>query len=1465
MDNLEDVSGIPEVAKSNPHPVKPIPIASRFRILIISAGCWIIALGSLPAQTLREAAANFPGLRVGAAIKASSLGGQNYANTVRYQFNLPSPENDTKWGSLRPSQNTFAWSAADANAAFARAAGQQIRGHTLLWHNSIPAWLTGGGFTTTAARDILFDHIDTVAARYQGDVYCWDVVNEAFNDNGSLRDTFWYNSPGIGYAANGTRYIEETFIRTAAADPEALMFYNDYGAEVINAKSDAIHAMAQDFLTRGVPLDGIGFQMHIAGINYTSLRANLKRFNDLGLDLHITEMDVRIPVDANGDATQTDLDAQAEIYWNVLGVALGQPRFKAFQTWGFTDNDSWIPGFFPGYGAALLFDETYQRKPAYWAVWNALANQAEKLTVLDSSAGDSTNEFSQETLSAGAGRQLVANGTGDFMTLAVAVPAAGQWNVKIGYRQSGASGKFQLAVAPEGSGSFTNVGGVVEAYDEAVGTGATDLGDYTFPIAGNWRFRFTVAGRNADSSDHHITLDTIRITPVGNGTNTPPTVSNVTDKNTNAMTPAGPFSFTVGDAQTTASALTVQAISLNPALLPTANIVLGGSGANRTVTLTPAAYQSGSAAVLLLVSDGVNTTPESFTLNVTELDYNRNWTRTTTGTHSWSTATSWLPAAVPTSSPETRLRFMDGITLNAGTVTPNNNLAGTFSLNALTLGGTGASGAASGVTLSGSALSLATRPSDGSPPEIRLDANKSAAANSSLVYTVTHNITLADNTTVTGNGNADFTFSGSLGGPGNLTMSAGGHLKLSGTNTCTGTTTISSGILDVGPTANGSLGGGGLLFSGGVLQGNGSFTRPLSGVATAAAGQISGVTGGFAAKGGQLTLDLGTAISLSNGNFRFGTNFIFGSATADSLVRLTSNIDFGGANRTVTVIPGTGGDAVEFSGVVSNGATPNLAFIKAGGGLLVLSGNNTNTGTTTINAGTLRIAHNNALGTGTVLLGNTDSVLELADGITINRHLTVSDTGNKKTIRIHDEAAIGEYAGSIAINESTSANFELSSAAGQTLRVSGKISGTAGAAVNKRGAGTLALTAPNDYTTPTIISGGVLVANTLSNAGSPGSIGAASDISGNLVINGGTLRHDAANVASTNRKFALGLAGGTLDSSAAAITDIVHFSTALAMGFNSQLGARTLTLTGSNPGDNLLNMDLNDDSAGHPTSVVKEGSGKWQITGGSNEYTGDTTILAGTLVLADNAGLKFLVTDSHASSISGSGTVILNGDFNLNTTAVTAATGTWTLVNAATLTETFGSSFTVAGWTEIANTWTKIVGTRTWSFSEETGVLALTVTGETSYDMWINSFTGISLADRDPGDDPDRDGSSNILEFALNGDPSDASHSGLISSLVQDSSSPASNELTLILAVRDGATFAAGAATVTGITYTVEGSLGLAFPSSAVSSTGPSDSAPAVTGLPSLAGTAWEYHTFKLDASEGLTGKGFLRLKLTQP
>ncbi len=152
------------------------------------------------------------------------------------------------------------------------------------------------------------------------------------------------------------------------------------------------------------------------------------------------------------------------------------------------------------------------------------------------------------------------------------------------------------------------------------------------------------------------------------------------------------------------------------------------------------------------------------------------------------------------------------------------------------------------------------------------------------------------------------------------------------------------------------------------------------------------------------------------------------------------------------------------------------------------------------------------------------------------------------------------------------------------------------------------------------------------------------------------------------------------------------------------------------------------------------------------------------------------------------------------------------------------------------------------------------------YETWLGTrYPDIPDHDRLPSADPDDDGVTNLIEFALNGDPTDSSNRGFIASVIQDSSPPAGNELTLVFAVRSGAIFAAGpngeqTATMDGITYTVEGSLDLSFPGAVVTST-----ATSTTGLPGLAGTDWEYHTFTLDASEGLTTRGFIRLKVTQP
>jgi endo-1,4-beta-xylanase len=252
-----------------------------------------------------------------------------------------------------------------------------VRGHTLVWHHQNPKWLTDGKFTSSELAQILEQHIKTVVGHYRGKIFAWDVVNEAFDElhPGELRSTIWRDQPGIGLAENGYTYIERCFRWAHEADPQALLFYNEAEAEVVNPKSDAIYAMVRDFRQRGVPIDGVGFQMHVANLraDVASISANIKRFTGLGVQVQITEMDVALPVDAQGNARPEDLQLQADIYRQIASACLSHPGCTAIQTWGFTDKYSWIGSHSKQtQGAALLFDRNYQAKPAYDALRNAL-------------------------------------------------------------------------------------------------------------------------------------------------------------------------------------------------------------------------------------------------------------------------------------------------------------------------------------------------------------------------------------------------------------------------------------------------------------------------------------------------------------------------------------------------------------------------------------------------------------------------------------------------------------------------------------------------------------------------------------------------------------------------------------------------------------------------------------------------------------------------------------------------------------------------------------------------------------------------------------------------------------------------------------------------------------------------------------------------------------------------------------
>jgi endo-1,4-beta-xylanase len=570
------------------------------------------------------------GLRLAAGRRSVKVGGVSgsqvnsdapFGRVVGADYHLAGTENALKFSSLHPGSNTYSFAGADAILDHAAAHGQLSRGHTLLWHGSVPSWVTNTPRTTAQMQAVAYDHIDAVVDRYRDRLFCWDVVNEAFNDNGTLRSTVWYDAPGIGYAGQGTKYIEEALKRARAADPDCELIYNDYSAETDNAKSDAIYAMAQDFKARGVPLDGVGFQFHLSGTpSLSSMRTNFQRFSDLGLKLHVTELDVRVAVDSNGVAAASALAAQADTYFGVVGAALAFPLTSVVQLWGFSDRYSWIPAFSPGYGAALPLDQSFNRKPAWWALRDVLANQAESLTVSALSAGDSSTVIAGTSFSAGSARQLQANASNDFITLASSVPYTGPYAVRVGVRKSSASGRFQLAISPAPGGAFENLGAAQDLYAASTAYAELYLGDFTFTGSGENAFRFTVLGKNGSSSDYDLVLDYLRLTPTGADGNQAPTLTVLGNQAVDEGGRAGPLTLAVSDRETVESALAVTAASSNPTLLPEANIQITGGGAERLLVATPATNQSGAAVVSVVVTDADGrSASNSFVLGVAPL------------------------------------------------------------------------------------------------------------------------------------------------------------------------------------------------------------------------------------------------------------------------------------------------------------------------------------------------------------------------------------------------------------------------------------------------------------------------------------------------------------------------------------------------------------------------------------------------------------------------------------------------------------------------------------------------------------------------------------------------------------------------------------------------------------------------------------------------------------------------------
>ncbi len=295
-----------------------------------------------------------------------------YKNILLTQATSVSAETVMKIAYLHPAQNTYVWTDADYLVDFAVQNNIRVHGHTLVWHQSLPAWVTNFVGDSAAWENLLKTHIQTIVAHFKGKVTSWDVVNEAIENDGSgyRASSLWYQKLGIGFIARSFQYAHE-------ADPNALLFYNDYGNEWGNTKRNAILNLVNDLKSKGVPINGIGLQMHT---DYTQPDANIQTAISTaaatGLKVHISELDISMNPSNNQTLVFNSIIAQQQSdKFKMVAKAFNSiPKAQQYgiTTWGIGDADTWITGFYSRPDWPLLFENNYQKKAAFFGVLNSV-------------------------------------------------------------------------------------------------------------------------------------------------------------------------------------------------------------------------------------------------------------------------------------------------------------------------------------------------------------------------------------------------------------------------------------------------------------------------------------------------------------------------------------------------------------------------------------------------------------------------------------------------------------------------------------------------------------------------------------------------------------------------------------------------------------------------------------------------------------------------------------------------------------------------------------------------------------------------------------------------------------------------------------------------------------------------------------------------------------------------------------
>lgn len=307
---------------------------------------------------------------VGAAVNANLLRKRAiYRETVAREFNSITAENAMKFGALHPSETEFRFKAADGIVAFAQQHNMRVHGHTLLWPQKVPDWIKNYKGDRKAWENLLRTHIHTVVNHFKGKVVSWDVVNEAVAESGALKKSIWLDKLGPDYIAMAFRFAHE-------ADPNALLFYNDYGHEFGGKKLQKILAMVQDFKQRGVPIHGLGMQMHlVVRISDQKIKNAINSAARTGLLVHISELEISVKYNKPKTFLMDDLLAsqQAQKYKAVFLAYRNVPKKQQFgiTTWNVGDADAFRNNKIKNRDHPMLFDVEYKPKAAYRALLEA--------------------------------------------------------------------------------------------------------------------------------------------------------------------------------------------------------------------------------------------------------------------------------------------------------------------------------------------------------------------------------------------------------------------------------------------------------------------------------------------------------------------------------------------------------------------------------------------------------------------------------------------------------------------------------------------------------------------------------------------------------------------------------------------------------------------------------------------------------------------------------------------------------------------------------------------------------------------------------------------------------------------------------------------------------------------------------------------------------------------------------------